>query len=899
MGRVGATSGAVDPIPGIPSGTVTFLFTDVARSTHLWENHPDDMSAALVRHDQIVRDAIESSDGYIFSLAGDQFVAAFHRVGDALDAASAAQTQLAAEPWPATTPIRIRIGIHSGEAEERDNDYFGPVLNRTARIVGAIHPGQTVLSSAAAELADSHGLMDLGAHRLKDLAAQEQLWQVGTERFPALRSLRENRHNLPVERTPLIGRSNDIAAIVKTLDRSRLVTLLGIGGSGKTRLATAVAAEVEDRFPDGVWFVDLVPTADQEGVVEAIASAVGLRLTGTDLLGALTEQADRKNFLLVLDNCEHVTDDVADVVDVMMERTDSVQIIATSREPLDLEDEHQVRVEPLAVAASSWSPAIRLFNSAAARVGAEPSIEDIDVVAEICKRLDGLPLSIELAAAQLRQLTLAELVERLDRRFELLTRGRGGRRKRRHASVLEVLDDSWSMLDAGEQRLLMYLAAFPSSFELIDVEGLVGDRRGVVSELGGLADRGLVSSNGEGANRLLETVKLFVRGQWEHDDEPSSYLEAHTRWLVNYIYEHGEANDYQSASLAGWVIHHYDDHRAVEERLASSGRFDELAHMIGGIRWAYSRETGQRAAAFIERVERYVDQLELSASQSAALHLAAAGAARAARDRRWLAHGSSEAVRLYRLDGDSTELVVALIVASFTEVLRNPEQAFANLEEAQSIARNVGAETLVDTALAYRAHYAAMIGSVTDVHEALAELEPRLNSDVIDNTRIMALQAKMIAHLTSDPSVARSAAQECFASAARLGLDHDWWMHLYLAMGAAATGDASDMRTHLVDAELLLEQSGTDGLPDLLLPYAALAHVRGEAALSQRMITAVRHASARPGTGVVIGLYRHLRTEIGLDSQNPLESDTLERIHHAARSWATALESLEDQSTPV
>ncbi len=257
---------------GIPTGTVTFLFTDVEKSTRMWQNHPAEMQAALGRHDGIVRDCIERNAGYVFSLAGDQFVAAFHQVPHALAAASEAQEQIGAENWPEHTPIRVRIGIHIGVADERDGDYFGPVLNRTARIVSAAHGGQTLLSGAAAALAPGLDLTDLGEHRLKDLAEAQHLWQAGADTYPTLRTMQVLRHNLPVERTPLVGRTDDVNDISTRVLDNRLITLLGIGGTGKTRLALAVAAEIADRFQDGTWFIDLVPSTDVTSVVERAIS---------------------------------------------------------------------------------------------------------------------------------------------------------------------------------------------------------------------------------------------------------------------------------------------------------------------------------------------------------------------------------------------------------------------------------------------------------------------------------------------------------------------------------------------------------------------------------------------------------------------------------------------------
>ncbi|MBT5866621.1 MAG: adenylate/guanylate cyclase domain-containing protein [Ilumatobacter sp.] len=424
-----------------PSGTVTFLFTDVEGSTRLWEEHPDEMRLALERHDELLRSAIASFNGYVFSTAGDSFAAGFHSAGDAVGGALAAQAALASESWPAGVTLRVRMGLHVGEAHEREGDYFGPAVNTAARIMSAGHGGQILASAAVVSIFDPSESSDLGENRLKDLTAARQLWQLGVGEFPPLRTLNRVSNNLPVERTVLLGRDVEVAEIAEMLAQHRLVTLLGMGGTGKTRLASAVAADVAHDFADGAWFVDLVPTSGADQAAEAIATAMGLQLAGADLVAALANLVADRELLVVLDNCEHITDDVADVVDALLERTSRLRLLATSREPLQLPDERQVQVPPLDVTDGLASPAVQLFLTAAERVGAEVPPEEIASVTQICAHLDGLPLAVELAAAQLRQLGVGELADRLDQRFELLARGR--RQRGRQSSLQAVLEDTW------------------------------------------------------------------------------------------------------------------------------------------------------------------------------------------------------------------------------------------------------------------------------------------------------------------------------------------------------------------------------------------------------------------------------------------------------------------------
>ncbi len=540
--------------PLLPSGTITFLFTDVEGSMKLWEQGPAVMRVAMERHDELLRSAIEEHGGHVFSRAGDSFAAAFGRVSDAVAAAGKAQETLAGEEWPPSCPIRVRMGLHVGEAQERDGNYFGAAVNRAARIMAGGHGGQILVSSAVAAVDDSHSLVDLGDHRLKDLAAAERLFQVGGQSFPPLRTLDAVRHNLPVERTLLVGREREIEQVGELVRDHRLVMLLGIGGTGKTRLATAVAANQADRFADGVWFVDLVPATSRDHLIEAIASAAGLQLGQSDRVAELAELISTRQMLVVLDNCEHITDEVADVVDVLMERTSASRWLATSREPLQLPDERQVHVSPLAVNDDVDAPAVQLFVAAAERVNAVIDGDDFPTVVDICESLDGLPLSIELAAAQLRHLGLRELAARLDHRFEILRRS-GGRRMRRQASLQAVLEDTWELIDDGERELLRQLAAFPSVFAVDDVEAISnGIEVGVPTlTLAGLVDRSLVIGDGHGRHRLLETVKLFARQRWADAPDPGLYVERHTSWVLGYLWAFEPQEWFNSFDIAAWA----------------------------------------------------------------------------------------------------------------------------------------------------------------------------------------------------------------------------------------------------------------------------------------------------------------------------------------------------------
>ena len=541
-----------DPVVELPSGTVTFLFTDVEGSTRLWEEHPVAMQGALARHDEIVRSSVERRGGYVVKTTGDGFHAAFATASDAATAAIDAQLGLAAEPWSATGPLRVRMGLHTGTAEVRDGDYYGPALNRAARLMSAGHGGQIVVSGVTAGLCDgAFALVDLGEHRLRDLSRAERVWQIDLdgERFPPLRSLNNLPGNLPVQLTEFVGRAHEVAAVANALEAHRVVTLTGVGGVGKTRLALQAAAEFSDRFHHGTWFCDLAPIASPDGVVGAIADALGID-TGTaapdDVLAAALRH---HTSLLVVDNCEHVLEEAARIIEKVVRSCPEVSVLATSREGLGAPGEQILVVPSLGVPAADQPVAVmvdaesvRLFVDRARAVRAGLDLDDrtIGAIADICRRLDGIPLAIELAAARMQSMSAAEVDERLDQRFRLLTRG-GRAALGRHHTLQTTVDWSYQLLEEGERTVLARSSVFAGGFTLAAAEHVVAtdgvDPFEVLDVLGSLVRRSMLVADeidGTTRYRLLETIRQFGADRLEEGGDAEAARGCAAR-LVSFV----------------------------------------------------------------------------------------------------------------------------------------------------------------------------------------------------------------------------------------------------------------------------------------------------------------------------------------------------------------------------
>ena len=499
-----------------PSGVVTFLFTDIEGSTRLWEADPDSMQQALARHDAILRAAVERHDGAVFSTAGDGIGAAFRHASGALAAAADAQRSLTAEQWPETAPIRVRMGIHTGESHERDGDYFGPPVNRAARVMAVGHGGQILVSGTTAGVVSGVDLQYLGEYRLRDLAGVEHLFQVRADgigsSFPPLRTVEVVPGNLPVFLTTFVGRAVEVERLAEVLADHRLVTLVGAGGIGKTRLAVQTAAGLVDRFVDGVWLVELAQVHDPGDVASMAASTVGAPATADGgVLAGIVAWFRSQHVLVVLDNCEHVIDAAGELAVALVTGCPHVTVVATSREGLAVPGEQVWPVVPLAVAG-----AVALFDDRAREVAPGFDVDaDRGAVEEICRRLDGVPLAIELAAARVQSLAPADIASLLGDRFRLLS---GGRRAtvERQRTLRATVEWSFDLLDEPGRVLFARLSVFSGWFDLGAARAVCGfdplDSFLVVEGLERLVERSMVVVEDRLAGRryrLLETLRQF------------------------------------------------------------------------------------------------------------------------------------------------------------------------------------------------------------------------------------------------------------------------------------------------------------------------------------------------------------------------------------------------------
>jgi predicted ATPase/class 3 adenylate cyclase len=718
------------------SGTSTFLMTDIAGSTRLWEEQQAAMAAALAVHDAILRGAVEHAQGTIVKTTGDGMLAAFDGPRTAVEACVAAQRALLERDWPTTTPLRVRMALHAGAAEARDGDFFGPALNRVARLLAIGHGGQVLVSSAgAAVLADDLPpgveLLDRGEHHLKDLSRPERVYQLVApglpSEFPPLRSARAPT-NLPAELTSFIGREREVKEICALLASNRLVSLVGVGGTGKTRLMLHVAGEVAGRHPDGAWMVELAPLGDPDLVLPEVARALGVRdAPGQPLLEVVTDFLRDKDLLLLVDNCEHLIGAAADVAERLLGGCRSLRVLATSREALGVPGEAIFQVPSLGIPetldhtdieAVASTEAVRLFVDRA--TATLPSFRldaaTIGPVVEICRRLDGIPLALELAAARMNVMTADEIARGLGDRFRLLT---GGRRTSvpRQQTLQALIDWSWDLLSEADQRLLRRLSVFVGGWTLDAAADVAADRPAgaetapspasrldTLDGLGRLVDRSLVVTEHGGATRfrMLETIRQYARDRLIASGEST---ELRTRHLDRMLRLASEAHLAMDGS--GMV--------ATLEQLDI-----EIDNIRAGLDWAFEADPGAgiviavalgqywRARSVgtegLDRLVQAIDALrhlpepdpDAAAERLALTVRLLATAARegamtgrrgdAARD--W----GAEAVRLAREGGDRVTLSTALSGMTFVLMFagRPTDDVLAAQLESATIAEEVG-----------------------------------------------------------------------------------------------------------------------------------------------------------------------------------------------------------------
>ncbi len=583
-------SGRVD----LPEGEVTFLFTDVQGSTRLLEEHPVEYASKIARHHELLEDAVVDRRGVVFETIGDAVYAAFADPTDAVEAAVAGQLALAAEDWGSLGQITVRMGLHTGPVERRDTHYFGAPLYRCARLMATAHGGQIVLTEATARLVQDSldaTLVDLGMHGLKDLREPERVFQVARDGlaadFPPLRSAGGRPNNLPAEVKTFVGRRDELASLCELLltPGVRAVTITGPGGTGKTRLALRAAEQLLEPFKDGVFFVPLTPLSGPELVMPAIAGVLGVQKSADrTLVDSVVTHLAGKELLLVLDNFEHVLPAAEDVAAVLAS-TPNVRVLATSRVPLHIQGEHDVHIRPLALPETDASlgevmraPAVQLFAQRAQESRDDFALteDNCRTIGEICRRLDGLPLAIELAASRSRLLSPEAMLERVDDRLGLLTGGPSDLPSRQQ-TLRSTIQWSFDLLEEPEQVLLGRLSIFRGGCDLPAAEAVCG--ADVLTSLSVLVEHSLVEARwnelGDTRYELLETIAEFARERLEESGEADEVAERHAEYFAAYA-EAVEPSLYSDAR-APWLLRLSDDRDNVRAALAWSVERDEAA----------------------------------------------------------------------------------------------------------------------------------------------------------------------------------------------------------------------------------------------------------------------------------------------------------------------------------
>ncbi len=724
----------------LPAGIVTFLFTDIEGSTSMLYRLGEAYTAVLLRHREILDAAITGHGGIVVRTEGDAYFAAFDKASTAIGAAMAAQRALATEQWPPGSPLRVRMGLHSGEVDVVEDDYVGMSVHVAARVAAAAHGGQVVITEATSELAGQLDALDLGRHLLKDVG-EFGLLQVRApdleSSFPPLRTM-NTPHNLPASLDSFVGRHDEITQLTKAFDHYRLVTLTGAGGSGKTRLATEAAMHLLALFPDGVWFVGLAALREGQSIEEEVAQVlrIGDR-AGEAVSDSLDAWLQNRRVLLLLDNCEHVVGAVAAFCERFLRRNSGLYVLATSREALAIRGEVASALPPLSVPddadAAVRSDAVQLFVERASSVSPALAVGEADLtaVARICRRLDGLPLAIELAAARLRFLSLAQLESRLDDRFRLLTSSGRSEEARQH-TLEAVVSWSYDLLDDAEKALFRRLAVFPDHFTLDMAEVMVSggpvDSANVVEKLANLVEKSLVTTviaGGDLRFKLLETLRQYGLARLHDEGAEEEYRERVFEWAMRgvrnlslvmrtpeqddalreaalnaatyrtamqWATQHGKlVAALRMASLVP-IIHHRGERRAtIESLLREVERMQLIDDLAAG-----------EACAAIGNIafEQGDAAVSLDANRRATEHFRSAGQSRLAAWSQYLAVHSawaagdleevdrlvSEAIAHFRREGDEMGLGYCLWVAS----LRSDDLGVAETraEEADQLLRN-------------------------------------------------------------------------------------------------------------------------------------------------------------------------------------------------------------------
>lgn len=699
----------------LPTGIVTFLFTDVEGSTKLWEHHPDFAPEVMTRHDMLLEEAIEKRHGVVVRPRGegDSRFAVFAQASDAIASAAAIQRALQAQAWPMPQPLRVRIALHTGEADLRLGDYYGSAVNRCARLRAIAHGGQILASLATVNLVRDNlpkglTLRDCGAHRLKDLVRPEHVYQVDVPdlptEFPPLNSVDAFPNNLPVQLTSFVGREDDITEAKRLLAGTRLLTLTGSGGAGKTRLSLQLAAEILEQFPEGVWFVELARITDPELVPHAVAEALGAFIAEENILTkTLIAYLRDKHTLLILDNCEHVVDGSAQFAEAVLRGCPGLKILASSREALGIIGETAWRLPSLAlpdphqqatVDSLSQCASIQLFleRARAARPDFVLTEENALLVAQICQRLDGLPLAIELATTRLRALSVGQIAARLGDRFRLLT---GGSRTAlpRHQTLRTLIDWSFDLLSDSERALLRRLAIFAGGLTLEAAESVcVGDNldaADVLDVLHQLVNKSLIVPDelgGESRYRLLESIREYARERLLESGEGEAIRTRHLDYYIQWA-AHGEQK-LRSSEQKTWSEHYereMDNVRAALDWALSGSKVESSLRLCSQV-WYFWFRRGY----WVEGLKWMLAAIEASPGIQSALRGAvivrcAVLSSLQGSDSQRTHQLLTEAITIGRSIGDPAILALGLLVEAAGQL--EYQQAWSSFQECIALAR--------------------------------------------------------------------------------------------------------------------------------------------------------------------------------------------------------------------
>jgi predicted ATPase/class 3 adenylate cyclase len=696
-------SGAAD----LPEGRVTFLFTDVEGSTKLLERHPADYGRLIARHHELLEDAVNQRGGVVFETIGDAVYAAFAEPASAVAAAAEAQLALGSEDWSPLEAVKVRMGLHTGDVERRGAHYFGPALYRCARLMATAHGGQVVVSQATADLASGslrrgEQLIDLGLHQLKDLREPERVYQLAREglesEFPPLRSAGGRPNNLPSDVKTFVGRQHELEVLGELLRSPdvRVVTLTGAGGSGKTRLALRAAESLLEPFRDGVFLVDLAPLADAQLVTGTIASVLGVPPTaGRDAIDSLVTHLSGKELLLVLDNFEHVATAAPDVAAIVASAA-PVRMLVTSRTPLRIQGERELRVQPLPLPEADAplqevvrSPAVQLFVERAREIRGDFELteDNADAVSEISRRVDGLPLAIELAASRTRLLSPRALLERLADRLALLTGGASDLPARQR-TLRDTIGWSYDLLEEPERALLPRLGVFRGGCSLDAAESVCGND--ALPSLSALAEHSLLEVRwnelGEPRYELLETVAEFARQRLGESGEADDLARRHAAYFAD-LAEAAEPSLYSDAR-GPWLRRLAEDRDNIRAALAWSVEQDEAAvglRILAAL-WLWWWTAFTEGLAWADRLLALPSGAEPTPARAGALFTAEicwAGAGDLPTIRRY----TEEAIAVSRSLGDDRWLALSQALGAGALAGLTPSGEFVGIEHSKGLAR--------------------------------------------------------------------------------------------------------------------------------------------------------------------------------------------------------------------